>query len=250
MSRMMMMVRVRLAFFWVGSRKAMTPLLTASTPVMAVHPLAKTLASSQRVSIDALTGRCGGATIGDGMAVGGEGADRSDDDDEQQGADEEVSGDEEGGAGVLDAAHVDEGEDEQDGEAEGERVRLKRGERGDQRSDAGGDADRGVEDVVDHERGGGEQAGDLAEVLGGDRVAAAAVGIGVDGLEVGEEDDGEQDDDGEADGDDVCDAGDAEGNEQGEGGFRAVGGGAESVEAEDGNAGDGTDVLGALLGGC
>ena len=43
MSRTMMMVRVRLAFFWVGSRKAMTPLETASTPVMAVQPLAKTL---------------------------------------------------------------------------------------------------------------------------------------------------------------------------------------------------------------
>jgi hypothetical protein len=50
--------------------------------------------------------------------VGGEGAHRSDDDHEQQRADEEVGGDEEGGAGVLDAAHVDQGEDEQDGEAE------------------------------------------------------------------------------------------------------------------------------------
>jgi hypothetical protein len=32
----------------------------------------------------------------------------SDDDHPEQGADEEVGGDEEGGAGVLDAAHVDE----------------------------------------------------------------------------------------------------------------------------------------------
>ena len=90
---------------------------------------------------------------------------------------------------------------------------------------------------------------DFAEVLGGDGVAAAAVGIGVDGLAVGEVDDGEQADDGEADGDDVCDAGDAEGDEQGEGGFGAVGGGAEGVEAEDGDAGDGADVLGAFFGG-
>jgi hypothetical protein len=63
MSRRMMMVRVRLAFFCVGSRKALTPFETASTPVMAVHPLAKTLARSQRESIDALTGRRGSATI-------------------------------------------------------------------------------------------------------------------------------------------------------------------------------------------
>ena len=87
----------------------------------------------------------------------------------------------------------------------------------------------------------------FAEVLGGDGVAAAAVGIGVDGLEVGEEDDGQQADDGEADGDDVRNAGHAEGDEQGECGFWTVGGGAESVEAEDGDAGDGTDVLGALF---
>ncbi len=62
----MMMVSVRLAFFCVGSRKALTPFETASTPVMAVHPLANTLARSQRESIDALTGRCGGSTIGIG----------------------------------------------------------------------------------------------------------------------------------------------------------------------------------------
>jgi hypothetical protein len=66
MSRTMMMVSVRLAFFCVGSRNALTPFETASTPVMAVHPLAKTLARSQRLSIDALTGRRGGATIGTG----------------------------------------------------------------------------------------------------------------------------------------------------------------------------------------
>jgi len=42
MSRAMMIVSVRLAFFWVGSRKALMAFETASTPVMAVHPLAKT----------------------------------------------------------------------------------------------------------------------------------------------------------------------------------------------------------------
>ena len=60
-------------------------------------------------------------------------------------------------------------------------------------------ADCGVEDVVDHQCSGGKQAGVLAQVLRGDRVAAAAVGIGIDGLAVGEVDNREQDNDGEAD---------------------------------------------------
>lgn len=61
-----MIVSVRLAFFCVGSRKALTPLDTASTPVMAVHPLAKTLARSQRENMDPVTGKCGGSTSGTG----------------------------------------------------------------------------------------------------------------------------------------------------------------------------------------
>src|SRR5258705_16068 len=43
----MMIVSVRCAFFTAGSGKAFTPLLTASTPVSAVHPLEKTFRSSQ-----------------------------------------------------------------------------------------------------------------------------------------------------------------------------------------------------------
>ena len=43
-----MAVRVRRAWFTAGSRKAVTPLLTASTPViMAVQPLAKARIKSQ-----------------------------------------------------------------------------------------------------------------------------------------------------------------------------------------------------------
>ena len=249
MSSTMMMVRVRLALRWVGSRKALTPLETASTPVMAVQPLAKTLSSSQRESIDAADGQVRRSDDRDGMAVGENRANGSDDDDEEQRADEEVGGDEEGRAGVLGAAHVDEGEDGEDEQAEGERVWLELGEGGDQRADACGDADGGVQDVVDHERGGGEKAGGFAEVLCGDGIAAAAVGIGVDRLAVGEVDDGQKADDGEADGDDVRDAGQAERDEQGERGFGAIGGGAERVQAEDRDAGDGPDVLGALFGG-
>jgi hypothetical protein len=47
---------------------------------MAVHPLAKTLARSQRLSIDVLMGSRGGATMGTGCPPGGEGAQRADKD--------------------------------------------------------------------------------------------------------------------------------------------------------------------------
>ena len=50
-------------------------------------------------------------------------------------------------------------------------------------------------------------------------------------------------------GHDVVNAAEAEGNEEGERGFRAVSGGAEGVEAKDGDAGGGADVLGAFFGG-
>ena len=36
-------------------------------------------------------------------------------------------------------------------------------------------------------------------------------------------------------------------DEEGEGGFGAVGGGAEGIEDEDGDAGDGADVLGGFF---
>ena len=62
----MMMVSVRLALSVFGSRKAVTPLLTASTPVMAVHPLAKTFINSQSVSTPVAGGNAGGATTGIG----------------------------------------------------------------------------------------------------------------------------------------------------------------------------------------
>ena len=47
-SSAMMTVRVRRAWTTAGSRKALTPLLTASTPVMAVQPLAKDRISSHQ----------------------------------------------------------------------------------------------------------------------------------------------------------------------------------------------------------
>src|SRR5260370_30235421 len=62
----MMTVRVRCAFFTPGSRKAFTPLLTASTPVSAVHPLAKTFSKSQNVTASVMAGGGGGGGKGRG----------------------------------------------------------------------------------------------------------------------------------------------------------------------------------------
>ena len=58
------MVRVRRAHFQAGSRKAITPLLTASTPVMAVQPLANARSSSQSAT------RLGGAAKAGGGITG------------------------------------------------------------------------------------------------------------------------------------------------------------------------------------
>ena len=59
-----MMVSVILAFLRVSSRKAITPLLTASTPVMAVHPEEKTLSRSQKLTAAVAEGKTGSAVTG------------------------------------------------------------------------------------------------------------------------------------------------------------------------------------------
>ena len=106
--------------------------------------------------------------------------------DNQQRHGEQVGGNHEDHAGVVDAAHVDDGENEQHPKAELQRVRLQAGHGGDERAHAGGDAHRCGEDVVDHQRRSGQQAGALAQVLRSHRVGAAALRIGVDGLAIAE----------------------------------------------------------------
>ncbi len=62
----MMAVRARCAHFTSGSRKALTPLLIASTPVIAVQPLEKALSKSQMLTAAVGRGKGGGATTGKG----------------------------------------------------------------------------------------------------------------------------------------------------------------------------------------
>src|SRR3982074_2087907 len=68
-------VKVRCAWVTVGARKAPTPLLTASTPVIAVQPLAKARSSSQTETAAAVVisggGGGGGGTTGTGSPPAG-----------------------------------------------------------------------------------------------------------------------------------------------------------------------------------
>ena len=71
-------------------------------------------------------------------------------------------------------------------------VRLQLREGRDQRGHAGGDADRDGQDVADQQRRAGGQRRQLAEVVLGHDVAAAAVRVGLDRLPVGDADDDQQ----------------------------------------------------------
>jgi hypothetical protein len=150
------------------------------------------------------------------MAARSEGAHCSHGDYDQQRANKKVGGDEEGRSGVLYPAHIDQGEDEQDGEAEGEGVGFEPGKGRDQRTHTSRDADRRIENVVDHQRGGGQQAGIGPEILRRDRIAAASVRVRVDRLQVGNEDDDQQPNDCEADRHNVLNTSQAQRNKQGE----------------------------------
>src|SRR6266849_8572819 len=181
------------------------------------------------------------------MATAEDDANDSRDNQDEQSADEEIRGKHEGDACVVDAAQVKDGEDQKNGDAQKDGVSLQSGHGRDQRADARGNSDGGGEDVIGEQRGGGDKAGEGAKIGARDGVRAAARWIGRDGLQVGNVNDQEQGDDGGADGHDVLHAEKAERNEQAESGFRAVSSGAETVESENGNAGGGANLFGALI---
>ena len=118
---------------------------------------------------------------------------------------------------------------------------------GDHSLDAGRDPDRGGEDVVDHQCGGGKQPRARPKVLGGHRVGSTAGGIRGDGLAIAEKDDDQQNENGRNDRDQVVDAGDAQRNQQGERGLRAIRRGRKRVEAEDRNSCGHADMFSAFL---
>ena len=73
--------------------------------------------------------------------------------------------------------------------------------------------------------------------------------IGLDGLAIAEVDNAQQDYDRPNDRHNVVHAHEAERNKQRERSLRSVCGGAQGIEAEDGDAGEGANVLGALFAG-
>ena len=243
------MVSVRCAFFTPGSRKALTPLLTASTPVIAVQPLEKALSRSQSVTACVAAGGAGSAISGAGCPPGARTRKSADSDGDASSADKKIRRKHESQAGFAHAAEIQDGDDDENADAQGDHVWMQARDGGDERADSGGDTDRRGEYVVGEQGRGGEQAGERAEIEARDRVRAAAVGISGDRLAIRKVNNDQQNDDGGADRKNVVKSDEAQRDEKAERGFGAIRGGAERVEAEDGNAAAGADLLGALFAG-
>ncbi len=242
-----MTVRVFFAFSLVGSRKARTPLLTASTPVSAVQPLAKAFSSSHAPTIAVAGGTGGGAATGMGCPCESSARITPISDRDQQRAQEQIRRNHEDAAGFLDAAQIHDGDQHQNAETHRERVRQQRWNRRHQRAHSGRDSNRGRKHVIDEQSGRRQQTRARADILARYRVGSASARIRVDGLAIREVDDGKQQNDGAADGHDVGDAQRAERDQDGERRFRTVCRGAERVQSEDGDAGGGADALAGFL---
>ena len=115
------------------------------------------------------------------------------------------------------------------------------------RRDARGNADRDVEDIVDHDAGGGQKAGVHAEVFLGDRVGAAADRIGFDGLPVGDEQDRQQGEDDQHDRLERREPGRAGGGQDAERRFRSVCRRAQPIEPQRRDPFADADLVGAAL---
>src|SRR5262249_38279614 len=100
---------------------------------------------------------------------------------------------------------------------------------------------------IQHQSRSREQTGMHAQVLRGNGVGAAACGIGGDGLAIREKDDRQQSYDRQTDRENIGHAGQAERDQQREGSFRAVGGGTQRVETEDGYSSRYPDLLSAFI---
>ena len=148
------------AFFDSGGRNAGTPFETASTPVIAVQPLANAVSSRNIVSrvepALAGSGRVERHDRAAGVAVE---ADREQHEDAD---DEEVGRDGEDAAGLADAAEVAEHQNGQKAEAQSRRGTPSSAGHGRRDGEhAGRDADRHGQRVVDEERRRGDEAGGL-----------------------------------------------------------------------------------------
>jgi len=103
-----MKVSVRRALRTCGWRKALTPLETASIPVIAVQPDAKARSNSHQPSASAASGVGGGGTTGCGWPPFASESVGADGDHGQEAADEQISRQREQPAGFRGAAKIGE----------------------------------------------------------------------------------------------------------------------------------------------
>ncbi len=191
-----MAASVRCAYFTVGSRNAPTPLLTASTPVIAVQPAANARSSSHSVIGAVAWEAAGRSAAGCGWPPLDNACHSAGRQDPHQRRDEQVGRHRQGEPRFLGAAQIDQRERHQDAQTKRQGVVVQRGHRRGERADAGGDADGDVQHVVHHQRRRGQQPGPLAQIVARHDVGPAIVRIGGDGLPVrGEQDQQQHQDD-------------------------------------------------------
>ena len=135
--------------------------------------------------------------------------DEAEDDDARQGEDEEVGGDREVAPGLSNAAQIAVEEQEHHRHRDLDREPGQAGHGTGERRRAGrrlhGDGHR----VVDQQRDGGDLRDARPEVVAGDHVGAAGLGIELDDLQIGEGHEEEDAEDGQRDGDDQHEGGQA-----------------------------------------
>ncbi len=120
-------------------------------------------------------------------------------DQQEVGAEEQIGGQGEEPTRFAHAAEVPDRDDGHADDAQRHPIGVERPDRRRDRRDPGGDAHRDGEDVVDHERRPGDEARIAAEVLAGDDVGPAPLGVREDRLPVGAHDDRDEDGDGHGD---------------------------------------------------
>ena len=245
--RPMMAVSVRWAWRTAGSRKAVTPLLTASTPVIAVQPLAKARIRTQRLAAVAAAGSVAGASTGTGWPFGQDRLDDADRQDRQQRDDKEIGRCHERQPRFANPAQVDDRDQHQNRQTERQRMGLQNRQRRDQCPDPRRNADGHDQHVVQQERRRGKQARGRAQVVLGDRVRPAPLRIRRDRLAIGEVDDDQEHDDQRADRPDVRHPGRAERYQERQRGLRPVSRRPQRIKAQHRNAGNHPDALLSLF---
>ena len=154
-----MAVRLRWAFFTAGSRKAFTPLLTASTPVRAVQPLAKTLSNSQKLTATVpRLAEAEGEPLASKMTSAEQHPQNARDDRDENRSHKEISRNGENCACFANAAQIEDGDDDQDAHAQWNHVRQQRRNGRDQRAYSRRNAHGGGENVVGQQRCRGQQS--------------------------------------------------------------------------------------------